>query len=142
MRTDEPTSSEIANATFILSDDDYRAIGTAVACLSWLETILGNAILASEIGIETALSESKHSKKFQSLAKKSFFHRIKAIGQCIEQKGIAKKTAETFERNLTAVLEWRNFLCHASFKKLPDGRVHGIFWDRASFDENSAPIVL
>jgi hypothetical protein len=136
----EVTKEYLAEATILLSPEDYQAIGGAVTSLSWLEFTLAQAILACDIGVGVRLDEKIHEHKFRAIVKKSFKVRAKLVVDQVLIKTGSEEKKIGVEEYLETIVNWRNSLCHGIFKRLPDGRLYCCWWDSKSFDEGSSYI--
>jgi hypothetical protein len=136
----EVTEEYLLKASILLSAEDYQAIGGAVTNLSWLESTLAHVNLANDIGVGVRLTEELHRDKFRAIVKKSFRKRADLVVQQVLIKTGSEENKIHVEETLETFIHWRDFLCHGTFKRLPDGRLHCCFWDRKSFDIDTGPL--
>ena len=132
---------DISKFSILLDPKDYQAIGTAITVISRLEGLLAGVLLTYEFGVGTPPDELKHRHIMQAMMKKSFRKRAERLLTIVMEKTGSEESRNHIEEVLDAVIKWRDFLCHATIGKLPDGRLHGDFWDRMSFDTDRGHIV-
>lgn len=137
---DDQNKEERPKATILLTPTDYQAIGVAVTTISQLESLLGHVNTIFEFGVGTPPNEAKHRPRMQAMMKKSFRKRADLLVENVHKKTGSEDSAQRVRAFLDNVIKWRDFLCHGTFEKLPDGRLKGRFWDRLSFDKDRGHI--
>jgi hypothetical protein len=131
---------EPVTATILLTPTDYQAIGVAVTTISRLENLLVHVNTIFEFGVGTPPNEAKHRPKMQAMMKKSFRKRADLLVENVRKKTGSEDSRKRVKDFFDEVLKWRDFLCHGTIEKLPDGRLKGQFWDRLSFDKDHGHI--
>lgn len=93
--------------------------------------------LIEEVGFGVRPNESDHKDAHRDTVKRTFAKRAEAVSKSLERKAGSDETYTSVAANLKVIISWRNFICHGTFKKMPDGRLHCKFYDRKSFDDDS-----
>ncbi|MFA8387616.1 MAG: hypothetical protein ACEPO2_18515 [Pelagibaca sp.] len=130
----------LLRATILLTPIDYQAIGVAVTTISRLESLLVHVNTIFEFGVGAPPNEAKHRPRMQAMMKKSFRKRVDVLVENVRKKTGSEESTKKVRDFFDNILKWRDFLCHGTIEKLPDGRLKGQFWDRLSFDEDHGHI--